>query len=83
MFAHLKESGIETLVSWPKPLHQHQALGLSSFKLPMTEHISREVLSLPMYPELSDEEVSHVIAAIREFYSKESPKAIALPITAR
>jgi dTDP-4-amino-4,6-dideoxygalactose transaminase len=32
--------------------------------LPLTEHAANEVLSLPMYPELSDEEVKQVIAAV-------------------
>lgn len=66
--AYLKESGVENLISWPKPLYKHQALGLAHYKLPMTERVSREVLSLPMYPELSDEDVGYVIKCVREFY---------------
>ena len=70
LVAYLRESGIEILVSWPRPMHHHQALGLSHFKLPETERVSREVLSLPLYPELPDEQVEFVIDAIRKFYKR-------------
>ena len=65
---HLRESDVEILISWPKPMHHHEALGLGHFHLPKTEQISNEVLSLPMYPELSDEQVEFVIEAIRKFF---------------
>lgn len=69
LIAHLRESSIEILISWPKPMHYHEALGLSHFRLPKTEQISNEVLSLPMYPELSDENVEFVMESIHNFYS--------------
>jgi dTDP-4-amino-4,6-dideoxygalactose transaminase len=65
---HLRESGIEVLISWPIPLHKQKALGFTHFNLPITERISAEVLSLPMYPELTDEEVEYVIDVIRKFF---------------
>jgi len=65
---YLRKSGIEVLISWPIPLHKQKALGLDHFNLPVTEKISNEVLSLPMYPELSDEEVKIVIDTIRSFH---------------
>ena len=68
LVAHLRESYIEILISWPKPMHYHEALGLKHFHLPKTEQISNEVLSLPMYPELSDEQVKYVVDAISNFY---------------
>jgi len=64
----LKDAGIEVLISWPVPLHKQKALGLSRFKLPVTERISEEVLSLPMYPELTDEEAGIVIETIKDFF---------------
>lgn len=67
---HLLTSGIEILISWPRPLHKQEALRLQHFNLPMTERISKEVISLPMYPELKDEEVKMVIDTIREFFDK-------------
>ena len=70
LVAHLEESSIEILISWPKPMHHHEALGLMHFHLPKTEHISNEVLSLPMYPELSNEKVEFVIESVRKFYKR-------------
>jgi len=67
LVAHLEDRGIETLISWSIPMHRQQALGLSRFNLPETEAISREVLSLPMYPELSDADVAAVVDALLSF----------------
>jgi dTDP-4-amino-4,6-dideoxygalactose transaminase len=67
LVAHLRDSGIEVLISWRLPLHKQKALGLDHFKLPMTERISNEVISLPMYPELTDGEVESVIEAVTRF----------------
>lgn len=68
LFTHLAEHGIETLISWPVPMH-HQPLGLDHFQLPVTEALSRGVISLPLYPELEDEQVVEVADAVRGFYS--------------
>ena len=64
---HLKKSGVEVLISWPRPLHKQKALNLSHFNLPVTERISKEVISLPIYPELTNKEVKYVIDCIRKF----------------
>ncbi len=68
LVVHLRKSGIEVLISWPTPLHKQKALGLSHFNLPMTERISAEVVSLPMYPELADEDAEFVIEAVKNFF---------------
>ncbi|MFH1560492.1 MAG: DegT/DnrJ/EryC1/StrS family aminotransferase [Chloroflexota bacterium] len=65
---HLRNKDIEVLISWEKPMHHHQALGLGHFSLPETEKLCGEVLSLPMHPDLSDEQVEYVIEAVRSFY---------------
>ncbi len=67
---YMKEQGIETLISWPKPTHKHKALGFGDLKLPMTEKISREVLSLPMNTEVTDKQLDYVIKIIKKFYTK-------------
>lgn len=67
--SHLRENSIETLISWPIPLNHQKALELSNYVLPETEAISREVLSLPMYPEMDDEQVQYVIKKVSDFYS--------------
>jgi dTDP-4-amino-4,6-dideoxygalactose transaminase len=66
---HLRNAGVEVLISWPNPMHKQEALALSHFSLPMTERISAEVVSLPMYPELTDDEVEYVISAVLSFFS--------------
>ncbi|MHA1909160.1 MAG: DegT/DnrJ/EryC1/StrS family aminotransferase [Candidatus Thorarchaeota archaeon] len=64
---HLRESGVEVLISWPVPMHHHDSLNLDGYSLPMTERISNEVVSLPMYPDMNDEEVEFVIEAVKKF----------------
>ena len=67
--ANLDGSGVETILSWKVPNHKQRALkNLHRFKLPKTEQISREVISLPMYPELTDSQIKYVIKTIRAFY---------------
>jgi len=66
---HLRNEGVEVLISWPNPMHKQKALALSHFSLPMTERISNEVVSLPMYPELTDEEVEYVMKVVVRFFS--------------
>src|SRR5438034_3807728 len=65
---HLRASGIETLVHWPKPVWEHKDLGLADPNLPETESLCREVLSLPMSAETTTEHADIVTAAIRQFF---------------
>uniref|UniRef100_A0A6M3K9X5 Putative DegT/DnrJ/EryC1/StrS aminotransferase family protein n=1 Tax=viral metagenome TaxID=1070528 RepID=A0A6M3K9X5_9ZZZZ len=65
----LRDRGIETLISWATPNHKQKGLAdLHRFSLPVTEQISNEVLSLPIYPELSDPEVEYVVECVRSFF---------------
>lgn len=66
---HLKKDGIETLVSWPKPMWEHRALNLGRPHLPETEAICREVVSLPMSAETTAEHVEATIESIWEFFA--------------
>jgi dTDP-4-amino-4,6-dideoxygalactose transaminase len=67
--AHLGEWGVETLISWPVPNHRQTGLGLDHFELPVTDSISSTVISLPMYGELTIEEVEYVCEAVAAFFS--------------
>jgi dTDP-4-amino-4,6-dideoxygalactose transaminase len=69
LFKFLKRKGIETLVKDPVPNHWHKGLSLSQFKLPYTEQLAREVISLPMYPELTNNQINYVIECVRKFYA--------------
>jgi len=68
LFAHLKENEVETLVKDPIANHSHLALNLSHFKLKISEQLAKEVISLPMYPELTDEQIKYVIGCVKDFY---------------
>ncbi len=64
----MKESGIEVLTQFRKPYYKHEALMLVDRGFPETEALSREVCSLPMNVEISDEQIDYVIHAVRGFY---------------
>jgi dTDP-4-amino-4,6-dideoxygalactose transaminase len=67
---HLRTDGIETLVSWPKPMWRHKGLALGDLHLPKTECICREVLSLPMSAETTADQVEITVQSIRRFFSE-------------
>jgi dTDP-4-amino-4,6-dideoxygalactose transaminase len=67
--AALRDRGIGTLVHYPIPLHLQPAfasLGYRAGDFPVAERAAREVLSLPLYPELPDEQALAVASAVRE-----------------
>ncbi|HYK82971.1 MAG TPA: DegT/DnrJ/EryC1/StrS family aminotransferase [Gemmatimonadales bacterium] len=69
--AHLKSRGIASAIYYPVPLHLQPCfrhLGYQAGQLPETERAAREVVSLPVYPELTREQLDYVIDAIRGFY---------------
>jgi dTDP-4-amino-4,6-dideoxygalactose transaminase len=69
--AHLKKEGIGHAVYYPIPLHRQACfvhLGYRDGSLPQSERAAREVISLPIYPELSRAQLDRVIDAIRGFY---------------
>ncbi|GAA0498402.1 glutamine--scyllo-inositol aminotransferase [Paractinoplanes deccanensis] len=67
---HLRADGIETLISWPIPLHRQKGLGLEHFRLPRTERLCDEVLSLPMHVELADDQAEYVADSVRRFFGR-------------
>lgn len=67
----LKGQGIATGIHYPIPVHLQAAMksyGYKSGDLPVTERIVGEILSLPLYPELSNAELEYVAQAIQEFH---------------
>ncbi|MEO1433754.1 MAG: DegT/DnrJ/EryC1/StrS family aminotransferase, partial [Cyanobacteria bacterium J06633_8] len=65
----LKEKGVNTAVYYPRPLHLqpvYQSLGYHPGQLPAAEQACDEVLSLPMFPELSQEQQERVVYCIKE-----------------
>lgn len=67
--AALAEAGIGTGIHYPIPLHlqkAYQNLGYKSGDFPVTECVAREIVSLPMFPQLSHPEQDKVVAAVKE-----------------
>jgi dTDP-4-amino-4,6-dideoxygalactose transaminase len=68
---YLRDAGLPTEVYYPYPLHLQPAfayLGYRQDDFPETERACREVLSLPVFPELTEEQQSKIVDAIAEFY---------------
>lgn len=68
----LRKNGVEVGIHYPFPCHLQKAVENYGFKegdLPVTEKVSREVLSLPSHPYLNREDVEYICSLIRKFYS--------------
>jgi len=65
--ARLRERGVETLVHYPEPIHRQPAYGhLPRVEVPVAERLCERVVSLPLYPELTDAEAEQVVEAVLE-----------------
>jgi dTDP-4-amino-4,6-dideoxygalactose transaminase len=68
--AHLGEAGIGTGIHYPIPLHlqrAYQHLGHKKDDFPVTERVAKEILSLPMFPQLQRHQQKEVVAKVLEF----------------
>jgi dTDP-4-amino-4,6-dideoxygalactose transaminase len=68
LYNYLEEQGVETLIHWKRPVWEHKGLKLGQYNLPETENICREVISLPMSAETTDEHVGYTVECIRSFF---------------
>jgi dTDP-4-amino-4,6-dideoxygalactose transaminase len=69
--AHLKENHIVTLIHYPVPPHlqkAYKALGYTKGRFPIAEELADTLLSLPIFPEISKEQLNYVISTIKNFY---------------
>ena len=72
VLAALKERGIGVLIHYPIPLHRQTAYadaGYAAGDFPVAEQLAKEVLSLPMFPHMSQEQVDYVGASLKEVLS--------------
>ncbi len=73
LFAFLKDNGIPTAVHYPRPLHLQECfkyLGYKQGDVPVSEKISGEICSLPMFPEMTEEQQDMVINTIIKFFKQ-------------
>jgi dTDP-4-amino-4,6-dideoxygalactose transaminase len=70
---HLMASGVGTEIYYPLPLHMQQCFAYLKHTVgdfPNAERAAQETVALPIYPELSEEQLQYVVATIAEFYSR-------------
>jgi dTDP-4-amino-4,6-dideoxygalactose transaminase len=70
---HLEANQIGCALHYPVPLHLqkcYQSLGYKTGDFPIAEKAARECLSLPIYPELTDDQIQRVASSIREFFKR-------------
>ena len=70
LMAHLKDGGIGTGIHYPIPLHlqkAYESLGYKAGDFPVTERIAEEIVSLPMFPQLTKEQAARVVDEICKF----------------
>lgn len=68
--AHLSLAGVQAGLHYPFPVHLQKAYAVLGYRMgdfPVSEHIAKFQLSLPMYPELPDSDVARVVTALRSF----------------
>ena len=70
--SYLNEKGIQSGAHYPIPIHFHKAfsyLKYSRGSFPITERLADRILSLPMFPEISDSQINIVVNAIKNFFN--------------
>ncbi len=71
LLAYLNQEGIGAGIHYPTPVHMHGAfhdLGYQVGDFPCAETMADEILSLPIYPELTDEQLAYVVAKVKDFF---------------
>ena len=68
--AHLKACGVETLVHYPIPPHRQKCYADMTYKqLPVADTLAENILSLPIFPEITNSQIKHVIDGISDFHN--------------
>jgi dTDP-4-amino-4,6-dideoxygalactose transaminase len=75
LMGYLRSQGIGVGIHYPTPLHKQEAWkkkGYGDYHLPVAERVATEILSIPMFPELREEEVEYIITKIEGFFRGET-----------
>jgi dTDP-4-amino-4,6-dideoxygalactose transaminase len=71
LMSHMKEQGVDPMVHYPIPIHLQEAygfLGLERGAYPEAEKMADEIVTLPMYPELTDEQANTVVRVVASYF---------------
>ncbi|MBI4925392.1 MAG: DegT/DnrJ/EryC1/StrS family aminotransferase [Bdellovibrio sp.] len=71
LLEHLNKQGVGAGIHYPVPIHLHGAyahLGYKKGAFPVSERLSDEILSLPVYPEITDEQIGYTVEQIKKFF---------------
>jgi len=69
---YLAKAGIPSMIYYPSPLHSQEAyryLGYSENEFPVTSKLCREVISLPMHPEMEQDQVDFIVSTVLKFFN--------------
>ena len=72
LFKFLRKNKIEALINWPKPLYKHKGLRLGKHYLRNTEKICKEIISLPIFPEIKESEIKFITNTVKQFFKNRS-----------
>lgn len=78
----LRAAGIEAVVFYPRPLHRqplYRDLGYGQQSFPVAERLAEEVLSLPVHPALSEQDLERIVTAVNDWGEGTSPPAPSPP----
>jgi dTDP-3-amino-3,4,6-trideoxy-alpha-D-glucose transaminase len=73
---HLSQRGVASAIHYPEPIHLTEAyadLGLGAGSLPVSERLSKEICSLPLFPSMTDAELDQVATAVLTFAQADTP----------
>ena len=68
LIGFLGDNGIEAKIHYPIPIHKMKAYSIKGVSLIKTEELAEKIVSLPIYPELTDKQISYTIDKIKEFF---------------
>jgi len=68
---YLKKNGVNTTIQYPVPVHKQKYFKkmCSEKSLPMTEQVAKNILSIPMYPELKEKEINKISKILKDYFS--------------
>ena len=73
LMAYLKENGISCGIHYPIPLHlqpAYKSLGFKQGSFPVSETLAKEILSIPIYPELTEDQRAYIVDNITRFFKQ-------------